>query len=122
MQQLARWYLIAKGVWHREEHQNVLECRAVVTVLRRLSRNSAVRNCRVLVITDSLVTIGALAKGRYSSPPLLAQARVAAAISLALGLRLYLRWVPSQGNHADGPCRGASGMTTRDTHAVHGID
>ena len=60
----------------------------------------------MLVITDSQVPNGCGMKGRSSSPSLLRLLRVLAAHILATGSFLYMRWIPSLRNHADGPSRG----------------
>jgi len=58
-----------------------------------------------LVMTDSLVCLGLFAKGRTSSRGLLRLARIGAAYQLALRITLYLRFVPTDRNWADGPSR-----------------
>ena len=76
-------------------------------MVRRLTRSSAAWGRRVLLVTDSLVSLGVLSKGRSSSWPLLRLARQAGVCVLVARLRLYLRWVASERNHADGPSRDA---------------
>ena len=110
-----RWHLVVSGTWDREEHQNVLECRTVVMVLRRLARCRRIWNQKVVVVTDSLVTMGCLNKGRSSSWPLLKQARASGIIQLVLGIRPRFRWVSSERNAADGPSRGAAVGPDLDT-------
>ena len=75
---------------------------------RHLSRSSRAWEQRYLVFTDSLVCLGARGKGRSSSPPLLRLCRRLAAIRVACGIRIALRWVPSGWNVADGPSRGCA--------------
>ena len=58
-----------------------------------------------MVITDSLVSLGATLKGRSGSPPLLRLLRRMAAMVLASGVRIYPIWIESERNHADGPSR-----------------
>ena len=101
------WRLVLKSRWKFEEHQNVLELRTLVLLARRLSRSSRSWDRRFLCFTDSLVSLGALGKGRSSSPALLGLCRRFAAIRAACGVRILLRWVPSGWNVADGPSRGA---------------
>ena len=101
-----RWSLLFKGTFAQEEHNNILELRGVVAVLRHLNRSSRVWSSRVLVFTDSLVSLGALAKGRSSARQILRMCRAAAAVELACEIKLILRWVPSELNFADGPSRG----------------
>ena len=73
-----------------------------------LLNSSENRHNRHLVITDSLVSIGAVMKGRSSSPPILRLLRNLAAWLLLSGATVYARWVPSGRNWADGPSRGRS--------------
>ena len=83
-----------------------LICRILVLCLRRLIRSSKSWDSRVLFISDSMVAIGCLAKGRSPSWVLLRLARMAAAVVLTCGLKPYYRYVQSKRNHADGPSRG----------------
>ena len=114
-----RWRLLFKGNWKDVEHNNVLELRTVVQVLRHLARNSNCWRRRVLVMTDSLVSLGVLSKGRSSARALLHLARVAASVQLAFGILLYLRWVPSERNVADGPSRQVGLGAAMETQALH---
>ena len=76
-------------------------------------------NKRVLIFTDSLVTLGALSKGRSSARQLLRVCRQAAAVQLGCRIRLYLRWVPSERNLADGPSRGGPIGVDAETAVAH---
>ena len=111
----SRWHLIAMKEWEKEEHQTVLECRAAVAILRRMSRAPRHWRRRVLIITDSLVTLGCLAKGRSSSRSLLHLCRQAGVVQLVTGLRPVFRWVSSPNNVADGPSRGGPLGVDKDT-------
>ena len=102
---LERWSEVLRLKWKLADHNNLGEIRIMVLALRRLSRSSASWDKRVLLIGDSLVAIGALAKGRSASWPVLRLCRMAAAVQIACGIRPYLRWIPSKRNHADGPSR-----------------
>lgn len=101
-----RWRELLRCRWTREEHQNVLELRVAVLGLRRLLLEPRRWDSRQLILTDSLVAVGSLLKGRSSSPALLARLRAAAATLLATGVLVYARWVEGWRNHADGPSRG----------------
>ena len=102
---LKRWQVCVCGRWSFEEHNNIGEIRSVVACLKHPARSFSNWNSRLLVITDSLVALGVLAKGRSLSRGLLRQARVAAAYQIGLDIRLVLRFCPSGRNHADGPSR-----------------
>ena len=56
-------------------------------------------------MTASLVSLGSVMRGRSSSPPLLRLLRRIAAHLLMTGSMLYLRWVETWRNWADGPSR-----------------
>eukprot|EP00974_Lingulodinium_polyedra_P013578 1314608-Lingulodinium_polyedra.AAC.1 len=66
-----------------------------------------------------MVALGSLAKGRSSARPLLRQRRQAAAVQLACGIRLVLRYAPSQRNPVDGPSRGLPVGVAAETMAHH---
>lgn len=101
------WSIIVSSRWSRPEHINALELRAVSTAVRHvLTSPLSFDRRRLLLLCDSQVAVGALAKGRSSSHPLLCRLRPLSALLLASGLQLYLRWVASAMNPADGPSRG----------------
>ena len=116
---VSRWSVLYQGGWTREEHNNILELRTIVGLLRHLSRSRPSWGKRVLVFSDSLVSMGVLAKGRSSAPGLLHLARQAAAAILARGLKVYLRWVASEDNVADGPSRGLAMGAAEATKEEH---
>ena len=60
----------------------------------------------MMLFTDSQVVLGALMKGRSSAKGIMQGCRRAAALSLAYGMTLYCRFVPTSRNHSDGPSRG----------------
>ena len=100
-----RWRTIVSSAWDQLEHINVLELRAVSTGLRwALSRPAAV-GCRLLLLCDSQVVVGAMCKGRSSSQELLRVLRGVCALALASGVQVYVRWVQSVDNPADEPSR-----------------
>lgn len=102
------WRTIVSSRWRRPEHINVLELRALTTAVRWVLSFRQALNCRVLVLCDSTVVVGAVTKGRSSSQLLLRRLRYLAAMALASGLRLTVRWVASADNPADGPSRNFS--------------
>ena len=101
----SQWRTIVSSRWRRPEHINVLELLALTTAVRWVLSFREALNCRVLVLCDSTVVVGAVTKGRSSSQLLLRRLRYLAAMVLASGLRLTLRWVASADNPADGPSR-----------------
>ena len=100
------WHVLFCGKWGHQEHNNILELRTVVATLRHLSRTSQAWGHRILIFTDSLVSLGALQKGRSSAKDVLHLCRVAGIIQMVCRIRGYYRWVPSELNLADGPSRG----------------
>jgi hypothetical protein len=100
------WSVIASSRWKfGTEHINSLELRAFSTAIRwSLSFPSSLGQ-KLLVFSDSQVAIGALRKGRSSSPLLLRRLRAISAWLLASGVRLLLYWTPSEDNPADEPSR-----------------
>ena len=74
---------------------------------------------RVLVLVDSLVTLGAMRKMRSRAYGLQRQVLAVAMVSLSTGIRLVLRWVPSAWNPADGPSRGGPVGAAPETVRKH---
>ena len=107
------------GRWLHEGHNNLLQARIAVGLVRHFSRDPSACGQRVLAFTDSLVGLGILTKGRSSVRPLNHLCRRAAAISLAFRIRVAWRWVPSERNYSDGPSRGEGVGVARDTAATH---
>lgn len=101
----ARWSTIISSRWNFSEHINILECRAVETAVRWLVSRPASVNSKVLVLSDSLVIIGAISKGRSSSFQILTRLRSLSASILAGGFRLFLKWISTSVNPADEPSR-----------------
>jgi hypothetical protein len=99
-----RWSTIVSSPWRKSEHINVLELRSLTTAVKwTLSQGHMDR--QLLCISDSQVVVGAVSKGRSSSPQLLHRLRSLAAFVLVAGLRLHPKWVPSEDNPADAPSR-----------------
>ena len=119
---LPRWRLVFKGRWERMEHINVLEFRTMVNVARYLARSATCWDTKYLVLTDSLVALGVLGKGRSSRPSLLALCRRLATMRMILGIRLYARHVVSEMNFADGPSRGFPVGVAPETKTKHAGD
>jgi len=82
-----------------------LELRAVLTAVRWVLSLPQSVNKRLLVLCDSQVALGAVSKGRSSSQPLLRRLRALAALVMASGLCVTVRWIPTDLNPADEPSR-----------------
>lgn len=89
----------------RTYHINVLEIEALILAVRHMERSSVTRGSRVLVYLDSLVGLGALAKGRSPSRRLNRPCRKLAAYSLLADVELLLHWVPTDYQPADAASR-----------------
>ncbi len=101
----ARWSDIVASRWRFPDHINVLEIRAVSAAVRWALKFPNSFGHRLCILSDSQVAIGALRKGRSSSPVLLRRLRSVASWLLASGVRLLLSWIPSELNPADEPSR-----------------
>eukprot|EP00438_Fugacium_kawagutii_P012897 Skav204571 [mRNA] locus=scaffold2218:197091:209588:- [translate_table: standard] len=103
----AEWMTVGMGKWgDSSEHITMKEARALLLAVRRLSRASRHRGKRHLILVDNLALCFAVAKGRSSNFGILRVLQQLGSISLACGLTLRCRWVPSELNVADGPSRG----------------
>ena len=87
-------------------HINEREAQMVVDALRWFTRTVGNFSTRVVIESDSLVTVCAIRKGRSSKPGMLKHCRRLAAMTLAAGVSVELRWVPTGRNMADQPSRG----------------
>ena len=104
------WAAIASWPWRKGgRHINRLELIALLVGTRwLLSRPSSVGR-RFLALVDSTAVVGAVGKGRSSSPALRLGVRRFAALALGGGLRFRTVWVPSALNPADAPSRADFG-------------
>ena len=103
----AAWTELFAYRFRTNDHINVLELVAWVSLLRRLSQQG-VRRQRILCCVDSRVVLGAVTKGRSSSRKLNHVLRKLAYECLASSLTVDLLWVPSWANPADAPSRHVS--------------
>jgi hypothetical protein len=99
------WSTIVSTPWRESEHINSLELRAISTAVRWALKSPDSIASRLIVFSDSQVAVFSSNKGRSSSHLLLRRLRPLAACLLSSGLRLLLRWIPSEDNPADGPSR-----------------
>ncbi len=101
----SKWRTALVRKWKWKEHNNLGEARSAIWATERAARAGG-RSHRCVVYSDSQVVIGAWAKGRSSSFLLNRLCRVQAALCLLYGMRVYMRYVASGENLADGPSRG----------------
>jgi hypothetical protein len=71
-----------------------------------MCRRKNVKGKRLLIISDSQVTVGCISKGRSSSIGLNKIVRRMAALGLAHKVKFYMRYIRTHRNPADGPSRG----------------
>ncbi len=87
-------------------HINLEEARALIRYVQWILRSRQRFGHRVVVLVDSKVVIGAVTKGRSSSPALNTLLRRLAALCFAGGLVLHCVFVPTSHNPSDWPSRG----------------
>ena len=100
-----RWKTLMAFAWDREAHINELELATVVALVKHCGRSSAHFRKRWMLIVDSMVTRGALAKGRSPSRRLNRLLRRSAASLLATDSYVYPLWTISRWNFSDGASR-----------------
>ena len=92
--------------WKEKEPSNVVETVMLISALTHLARSRELWGLKVVVASDNLCCIGVISKGRSSRRRMLILCRQAAALQIATGIRVLMRFVPSHRNWADGPSRG----------------
>ena len=103
---LWRWKTVASWQWHgQSEHINALELRAVLTTIKWWVQHKQVSNSRILHLTDSLVVLHSLSRGRSSSRKLRRTINRLNAFLLAANLHPVWTYVHTSLNPADGPSR-----------------
>ena len=100
-----RWTLAIQKKWEFPEHINVLELRVAVSAVQRAARDSRHLGKRLLVLSDNMVAVCLLEKGRSRIRGLNRLCRKAAGYLLATGMGLRIRYLETDRNPADGPSR-----------------
>ena len=99
---LWRWKEVAGSQWHHSgDHINVLELRAILTTLRWLVARRGIHGRRFMHLTDSLVCLRSLSRGRTSSRKL----RHVNSLILAADLHPVWGYIHTSQNPADRPSR-----------------
>lgn len=99
------WFEAFSHIWRRKEHINSLEAAAALLGME-WAVSHPITGSRILLLSDSMVVIGALSKGRSSSERLSLYCRRFCAVLLAHDVSVSLCYVPTGCNPADGPSRG----------------
>ena len=102
----SHWRTVLMGKWQQKEAITVKEGRALVLCLRRLCRSSRSRGLKHVILVDSFSLALAVHKGRARSFDILRITQQVAALTIAGGFSVRLRWIASEQNVADGPSRG----------------
>lgn len=103
--QRGTWRIGFSHRWRWPDHINIHEMRAACLGVEWLVRSPQYHGKRVPLFIDSLVALGAFAKGRSSARRLNFYCRRMAALLIASGIRPYWIWVPTELNPADEPSR-----------------
>ena len=103
---LWRWKTIAGWTWKGQpEHINVLELRAIFTTVRWWVTQRKAASCRFVHLTDSLVCLHALSRGRSSSRKMRRTMAKLNSMLLACNLHPVWAYVHTADNPADRPSR-----------------
>eukprot|EP00438_Fugacium_kawagutii_P032414 Skav234917 [mRNA] locus=scaffold840:917441:922639:+ [translate_table: standard] len=116
---LWKWSIVTGWTWRcGKEHINSLELRAILTAIRwRIEKKQQV-NTRLLHLTDSLVCLHCLTRGRSSSTKLRRTMSRINALILAANLQPLWGYVHTDQNPADKPSRWGRRVRTKYRHAA----
>ena len=115
---LWRWRVISGWRWTGgSEHINALEMRAILTSMRWRLEHQGLRRVRFLHLTDSMVCLHALTRGRTSSRKLRRTVSRINALVLLTGVHPIWGYVHTDQNPADKPSRWASRVKTKYRNA-----
>ena len=84
-----------------KEPVHIIEARSILGAVKHRSRDHHAHGTRILVLNDNMGVVLACQKGRCCNYPLLRIIRRISAHALAAGIRVYVRWIPSELNVAD---------------------
>ena len=112
---LWKWRVIAGWRWTLgKEHINALELRAIFTTLKWRIEHQLQHNCRMIHLTDSLVCLHALCRGRSSSRKLRRTMSRINSLILAANIQPVWGYIHTDQNPADKPSRwGQRGVKTK---------
>eukprot|EP00438_Fugacium_kawagutii_P031430 Skav205780 [mRNA] locus=scaffold1714:813079:816645:- [translate_table: standard] len=116
---LWKWKIITGWRWvHGKEHINALELKAILTAVRWRLEHQRHVGCRFIHLTDSLVCLHALTRGRSSSRKLRRPLCKVAALLLACNAQPVWGYVHTEQNPADRPSRWGRRVKTKFRHAA----
>ena len=115
---LWRWKVVSGWRWTRgKEHINSLELRAILNTVRWRIEQKGHSGCRMLHLTDSLVCLHALTRGRTSSRKLRSSMARISSLLLCSSSQVLWGYVHTDSNPADKPSRWGSRVKQRLKHA-----
>lgn len=116
---LWKWRVVAGWQWHnKREHINALELRAVLTSLRWRVEHRHHVNTRFIHLTDSLVCLHCLSRGRSSSRKLRRTLSRVNALVLASNSQPLWGYIHTDQNPADKPSRWGRRVRTKFKHGA----
>ena len=116
---LWKWKIVAGWKWqHGREHINALELRAIFTTLRWRVEHQRRLNTRFIHLTDSLVCLHCLTRGRSSSRKLRRTMAKINALILASNTQPIWAYVGTTQNPADRPSRWGRRVKTKFRNAA----
>ena len=115
---LWRWKIITGWKWRLgAEHINSLELRAVLTTLRWRLEHQLEHDCRLIHLTDSLVCLHSLSRGRSSSRKLRRTMSRINALLLGANVQPVWGYIHTDQNPADKPSRWGRRVKTKYRYA-----
>eukprot|EP00438_Fugacium_kawagutii_P023978 Skav204023 [mRNA] locus=scaffold229:88479:92291:+ [translate_table: standard] len=115
---LWRWRVIAGWRWRNTgDHINSLELRAILTTFKWRLEHCQHFNCRMIHLTDSLVCLHALARGRSSSRKLRRVLAKLNALVLVSNVQPVWGYIHTDDNPADKPSRWGQRVKSKFRHA-----
>eukprot|EP00438_Fugacium_kawagutii_P026600 Skav213726 [mRNA] locus=scaffold2563:64713:68294:+ [translate_table: standard] len=111
---LWRWKIVSGWQWRsRDEHINALELRAILTAMKWRFEHQRHFNRRIIHLTDSLVCLHCLTRGRSSSRKLRRTMSRINALLLVSNTQVLWGYVSTDSNPADKPSRWGRRVRTR---------
>lgn len=99
------WHLLWNSRMVHPEPIHLIEARSILAAVKHRARDLHRHGHRILVLNDNMGVVLSIQKGRSSNYGLLRLIRRISSHCLATGIRLQVRWIPSELNVSDGPSR-----------------